>query len=326
MSKKDERLPVMIDMLLTPKGSSVQEICECLGISRQMFYRYIGDLHDQGIEVDDQVDYDGKTNSKRWRIANPGYLQSFSVKLAPVERLMLRSVLARTRMYAGTSLEGAMNDLKSKVNAVTRFDPKRRVTTTYSSFKGGKDYCGKEAIIDTVLKAIEGSVTCLVTYRAARAETSKTYEIEPYTFVDHGSALYCIAAIPSHDRDIRVLAIERIERIEVLADKVFTVKEGYDPEQYLSASFGIVVEEPVRVRVRFSAESAFYARERVWGQEQTIKDLADGGLELSFVAAGSMEIKRWVLSFGGSALVLEPESLAAEIAEESRLMTESYQK
>jgi proteasome accessory factor B len=216
--------------------------------------------------------------------------------------------------------------LKSKVNAVTLHDPRKRVTTTYASFKGGKDYCGKENIIDTVLKAIELSLPCTVTYRAANSGEAKTYEIEPYTFVDHGNALYCIAAIPAHNRDIRVLAIERIEKITHHADRSFAIKDGYDPEEYLGASFGIIVEDPVRVRVRFTADAAFYARERVWGQEQTVEEEADGSIILSFTASGLMEIKRWALSFGSAARVLEPENLAASVAAEAEALVAAYKK
>ena len=123
-----------------------------------------------------------------------------------------------------------------------------------------------------------------------------------------------------------MLAIERIEKIAHHADRSFTLKDGYDPEEYLGASFGIIVEDPVRVRVRFTADAAFYARERVWGQEQTVEEEADGGIILSFTASGLMEIKRWALSFGSAARVLEPENLAASVAAEAEALAAVYRK
>jgi len=240
MTKKDERIPQIVDMMLRPGGASKTEICERLNIKRQLVDRYITDIEAMNVPVRDKPDYHGNTNSKRWFINTEDYARSFSIKLTSTERLMLRSVLERTRMYEKTTLRDAMAALKSKVNAVTLHDPRKRVATTYSSFKGGKDYCGKEDIIDTVLKAIELSLPCTVTYRAANSGEAKTYEIEPYTFVDHGNALYCIVAIPAHNRDIRVLAIERIENITQHADRSFSIRDDYDPDQYLGASFGSV--------------------------------------------------------------------------------------
>ncbi len=326
MSKKDERIPQIVDMMLRPGGATINEICDRLAISRKLVRDYLNNLQNENVPVQEKPDYHGKTNSKRWFINTDDYARAFSIKLSATERLMLRSVLERTRMFEKTELKDTMATLKSKVNAVTLHDPRKRVTTTYASFKCGKDYCGKEDIIDTVLKAIELSLPCTVTYRAANSGEAKTYQIEPYTFVDHGNALYCIAAIPAHNRDIRVLAIERIEKITLHADQSFTLKEDYDPEQYLGASFGIIVEDPVRVRVRFTAGTAFYARERVWGQDQRVEENADGSIILSFTAAGLTEIKRWALSFGSAARVIEPENLVAEITKEAQELARTYTK
>lgn len=326
MSKKDERIPQIVDMMLRPGGATINEICDRLDISRKVAMDYLADLQEQHIPVRDKADYYGKTNSKRWYIDESNYSRSFSIKLTDTERLMLRSVLERTRMFDKTELKEAMAILRSKINSVSLYDRRKRLTTTYASFKGGKDYCGKEDVINTVLRAIEESILCTVTYRAANSGEAKTYNIEPYTFVDHGNALYCIAAIPAHNRDIRVLAIERIEKITLHADQSFTLKEDYDPEQYLGSSFGIIVEEPVRVRVRFTASAAFYARERVWGQDQTVEEEADGSIILSFTAAGLTEIKRWALSFGSAARVLEPENLVADIKKEAQELARTYTK
>jgi hypothetical protein len=93
--------------------------------------------------------------------------------------MILYSFVDRIRLFEKTNLRDAMAALKIKVNTTTMYDPRKRVTT---SFKGGKDYCGKEVIIDTIL-----------------------YATEPHTFFDHGNVLYCFAGILAHNRDIRLL-------------------------------------------------------------------------------------------------------------------------
>jgi len=50
-------------------------------------------------------------------------------------------------------------------------------------------------------------------------------------------------------------------------------------------------------------------RRSFWHESQKPKKNGDGSLELSFRIAGLDEIKRWVLSFGPEAVVLEPENL-----------------
>ncbi|HZV82822.1 MAG TPA: WYL domain-containing protein, partial [Geobacteraceae bacterium] len=101
------------------------------------------------------------------------------------------------------------------------------------------------------------------------------------------------------------LEIDR-ERFEIPAD--------YHPEERFQSAFGIVDEEPYRVRVRFSPAIAHAIAERSWHPSQSLVRLSDGGVELSFSAGGRMEILSWVLSYGSMAELLEPVELRAELA------------
>lgn len=300
------------------------EICKQLRISRQMVYKYLEEIDSMNIPITQKDDYNGPTNSKRWYVPEEENFRSYMIRLSPQERILLRSLLNNDRLYRNGTLAKRLTELKKKINGVTMCDPIRRVTTSYACFKGGKDYSGKEDIIETLLTAIEGSSVCTVTYRAAKGETDKTYDIEPYTWVDHGNALYCIVACPAYNRDIRILAVERIKAITRHSDRGFQIPQDYSPATYLNDSFGIFIEEPVRVRLRFENDAALYARERVWGTGQTVEEREDGAIILSFTAAGQLEIKRWVLSWGASALVLEPPELAASVRAECAAMADRY--
>ena len=54
--------------------------------------------------------------------------------------------------------------------------------------------------------------------------------------------------------------------------------------------------------------------------------LRDGSLILRLRLSNTVEIKSWILGFGASALVLEPESLRAEIAAELEQLLEVYHR
>lgn len=305
----------IIDLMRRPQGASVQEICSSLGCQRTTFYRYQNKLETYGIPYYGKDDYNGNTSSKRWYIDEDEYKRTIPVRLDHVERMMLRTILGRTRVFDSTRLKPRMEALRSKLNSTLLHDKTKRIATTLYSFKGSISYEGKEEIIDTLCSCIESRIRATVAYQAAKAKEPKAYDIEPYTLVDHGNALYVIVAVPKHEGNIRILAVDRIKQLEK-TDIRFTIPETFDPEQYLNPSFGIFVEEPMRVRVRFSPESAVYARERTWGQEQTTVELDDGTLELCFTAAGFEEIVRWVLSFGKGARVLEPEKLVERVRDE----------
>lgn len=98
----------------------------------------------------------------------------------------------------------------------------------------------------------------------------------------------------------------------------FTRPEGLDPRELLDSAFNLTHDDPLEVKIRFSADQARYIRERKWAKEQSIIEQADGSIILEMNTSGRWEIKRWVLSFGGEAELLEPAELRKEIAEELR--------
>jgi predicted DNA-binding transcriptional regulator YafY len=74
-------------------------------------------------------------------------------------------------------------------------------------------------------------------------------------------------------------------------------------------SFKVMHDELYTVRVKISPAWARWVGEKIWHESQKAKKNGDGSLDLIFQVAGLDEIKRWVLSFGPEAQVLEPARL-----------------
>ncbi len=248
----------IIDLMRRPQGASVQEICTTLGCQRTTFYRYQDKLNAFGIPFYNKDDLAGNTSSKRWYIDEEDYKSTIPVKLDHVERMMLRTILGRARVFDGTRLKPRMDGLRSKLNSTLLHDRTKRIATTVYSFKGSVSYEGKEEIIDTLCACIESRTRATVTYQSAKSKEPKQYDIDPYTLVDHGNALYVIVGVPKHEGDIRILAVDRIRKLDKTGIP-FSIPDSFDPEQYLNPSFGIFIEEPMRVRVRFRSDTAVYS-------------------------------------------------------------------
>ena len=95
----------IIDLMLRPQGASVQEVCTQLDCQRTTFYRYHKKMTAYGIPVQAREDYDGNTNSKRWYINEEDYKRTLPVRFDHVERMMMRTVLGRTRLFDNTRLK-----------------------------------------------------------------------------------------------------------------------------------------------------------------------------------------------------------------------------
>jgi len=85
-----------------------------------------------------------------------------------------------------------------------------------------------------------------------------------------------------------------------------------------------MIEDPVHVKVRFDPEIARYITEREWHPSQKIRKNRDKSVVLELTVGGTLEIKRWILSFGPQAEVLEPDTLVEEIRNDLDKMRERY--
>jgi predicted DNA-binding transcriptional regulator YafY len=90
-------------------------------------------------------------------------------------------------------------------------------------------------------------------------------------------------------------------------------------------SFKVMHDEVYTVKVRISPGWARWVGEKIWHESQKAKKNGDGSLELTFRIAGLDEIKRWVLSFGPEAVVLEPEKLKEMVRKDLDKTQAQYQ-
>lgn len=107
---------------------------------------------------------------------------------------------------------------------------------------------------------------------------------------------------------MRMFVLDRIKMLKV-TDERFTPAKDFDVEDFMRHSFKAMHDELHIVKVKISPERARWVGEKIWHESQKVTKLPDGGLEITFRVAGLEEIKRWVLSFGPEAVVLEPPKL-----------------
>jgi predicted DNA-binding transcriptional regulator YafY len=77
--------------------------------------------------------------------------------------------------------------------------------------------------------------------------------------------------------------------------------------------------------IRFKSEAADLVREREWHESQEMRNLPDGGLELTLRLGALAEIERWDLGWGASAEVLKPAALREKVKTTAAALTATYQ-
>jgi proteasome accessory factor B len=188
---------------------------------------------------------------------------------------------------------------------------------------GASDYSAKAEVVDDLLRAIEDRRQTIITYQSQRATEPVEYAINPLGIVYHRGSLYLVAF--SHDHgEVRHFKVDRIDEIEV-GKLPFQMPDDFNLQEHLRGSFGIFRGTGnVAVKVRFLQPVARYVLEGRWHASQKLTRQRDGSVLAAFRLSTTEEIKRWLLSFGRHAEVLEPEELRRAIAEEASVLSERY--
>jgi predicted DNA-binding transcriptional regulator YafY len=124
-------------------------------------------------------------------------------------------------------------------------------------------------------------------------------------------------------KDIRTFVPARIHQVSETG-KSFVRPQKFSLEKRLRDSFGVISGQgEFDVVVRFDELVADYIREKRWHPSQQLIELADGGVELRLKLSSLVEVRRWILSWGGSAVVVKPRELYESVRAAARRIVES---
>jgi predicted DNA-binding transcriptional regulator YafY len=291
------------------RGVGLDELAAELGCVRRTVYRDLDALMYAGFPV---------TSEKRDGKAFYRFLDTFQmgqVPFTPDELLALAFSEDLLKTLEGTVFHDSIRAALAKIRAGLGPELSAYLERLGDGFRvlpgPHKRYAAFRDTIRTLNEGVLAHHTVGLRYRTGRTGEESTRRVDPYKVWYHAGGLYMIG----HDHRsgaIRTFAVDRIQHIEATQD-AFEVDPGFDFDAYTSSSFGVVAEPAVPVRIVFTAEWASYVREREWHRSQKTRNLPEGGLELSMEVGGTHELANWILSFGGSAEVLEPEALRAEV-------------
>ena len=157
-----------------------------------------------------------------------------------------------------------------------------------------------------------------MTYQSLQATEPVTYTVWPYGLAYHRGSLYLVGRTRRHE-DICHWKVDRIEAVEAEGPAISSGPRTFDLQKHLAKSFGVFHGDgEVCVKIRFLPAVARYVEESTWHPSQKLTQQRDGSVIAEFTVDGTEEIKRWIMSFGKHAQVLEPQKLRDEIAGEWR--------
>jgi len=177
-------------------------------------------------------------------------------------------------------------------------------------------------IFDALAKATAAHQQLEVAYRKPGLKQSQQRLIDPYHLANINGEWFLFAY--DHLRqDIRTFVPARIKSIRTTG-KIISRPQSFSLEQRLRNSFGVHSgQDKHEVVLRFNKQVAAYIREKKWHDSQRLRELRNGGVELRMKLSSLGEVERWVLSWGGNAVVLQPRELAESVRRAARKILRS---
>ena len=106
-------------------------------------------------------------------------------------------------------------------------------------------------------------------------------------------------------KEFRIFRLDRVLTVRACSEKVNPCREQ-EAEELLAAAWGVEIKKPRLCRMIFYGDSARAAEERLWHASQVCCRLPNGSMEFTVTTGSTVEIGRWLLSFGGDVEVVEP--------------------
>lgn len=190
----------------------------------------------------------------------------------------------------------------------------------------------EDRILDLVAQAWFQGRVLRCTYHGARSGSRNRLDLEIWFYELNRRNLepYVLAYDRAHARQVRIYKLSRMHDAR-LTQEPYAIPASFDPHEHLSGTWGIVIGDPVRVRIRVDASVAFWFHEHR-NDEPTFHIAStepDGNLIVDVVgrrAAGGdvHELLSFLLGWGERIEVLEPMDIRNRIAHELRAAASAY--
>ena len=306
----------LLHLIDRPQGVTVEDAARDLGCAVRTVWRDVNALEKAGMPLYPERAADGYKSV--WRVREE-FKRSLPLKMTLGELAAL--VMSRELMAPlGASVLGpAATAAFDKIQAVLSRDALKLLDAMCERLGvralGAKLQQPAAEHLPLIHRALHESRSLGIRHYSPQRDEETERDVDPYHLTWFDGGLYLVGWC--HLRQaLRIFAVERMRDVALLR-RTFTVRPGFDADEYLGKSWGIVQGELVTVKVVFAKSLARYIRERLWHPSQKLRDLPDGRLEMMLQVADTLEVRRWILGYGVQAEVLAPEGLREALRAEA---------
>lgn len=292
-----------IIITLQYKGfATAAELSAILEVDKKTIYRYIETLIEGNVPIETK-----KGRNGGFYLDNNFIMKQPDLTERELYSLMLASeILTKEKGFLYEhNLKSAVEKIKNiaGVKNSAKFD-----IASIESFEKLEDKISK------ILQAIDSGRSIEIDLFSINKESIKKLIIDPYAVVFKDSQWHVIGLDHNIDK-IRSYLLNRIAAAKQ-TDYVFIKPPDFDLKEYVHNLSETFCGSKIKVVVSFNSKVADIIKNNKWHSSQEINVMEDGTVILKLYLDDLSEFKRWILSFGKAAKVIEPLQLRKEVLEE----------
>jgi predicted DNA-binding transcriptional regulator YafY len=289
-----------------------------------------------GKEINSEELSPGKFKNTTWGLRNPSHAASnclFSLirpTAADISSLALcRAMLGITsggHRQLGLYLDRLLEELQINLNSRLRHADDFSNDIQERIVRIGRKYVGKSVLDEhwkTITTAIGGRKAMKGKYRNRSNETINA-EIFPLAVWFAEGRSYLLTIGITNSSKLRVWRPDRFSELHIDKSRNTPAVPDSEIDAAIRHSFQGYISEQKAIRLRASSTIAYMFREFQYHPSQEIRELEDGGLEVSLYCASGWGFEGWILGFGELITVEHPEELRQRIVARINTMMNAY--
>ena len=306
-----------------PQGFTVLEIVDKLkrwdiDVSKRTVSRDIDELSLSYGITEDEVE--GKTYFKadRYNLSNVDLSVTDMISLAFIKELLSPykdTDIGENAISIVDKITGSM----ANINKLHLEEIKQVVQIV--DVKKDKNSDVNKDIEKSIRNAIDKNVKIDMTYKSFNKNEITSRLVRPYAIVFNDGYM-CVEGYCELRKDIRSFRVSRISNVELTTEN-FKIPEDYLTNRRDNQFIHLSSSEKEKVVIKFVGEKARYVKEYDSYLADSITDSEDGIIFTTQTAIND-ELIKWILGYGKSAIVMEPEQLVHRLEKEIKNMINNY--
>ncbi len=290
-----EKLLKLFQKLMLQRGKHYQnELSKWLDCSPQTVMRLANEIGNQVGKIFDT----GVDHNRRWYAINPQQSGKFGIEYEELRYLAVCRDLA-TPMLPKQIKDRVNHCIHDIAIELVSYDEKQKLNEPAMQFysKGKIDYTPHFKTISLIHQAIDDNSIVELLYKKGGEKEPKTFRFAPKRFTAISGVIYVIGVETNENCDqIKTISIA-VHRIQKLKPTIY--RKEFKLADDNPKDFGLPWHEPVTYVIRFKpGKASDYVRERIWADSQELKEVDDGGVELTITTRSGPEVDSWIRGFG----------------------------